>query len=472
MRKENVALRQENERLRAENQRLRAQLGKDSSNSSLPPSSDRPSSRSAEKRKQRAKKAGKKKRRKRGGQPGHPKHERALVPLDQVDEVEVLKPSHCEKCGKRLWGSDPNPHRHQVTELPEIKPLVWEWQQHALTCRDTDCGATTRARLPHGVPTGQFGPRVQALVGVFGGAYRLSKRASQGLLADVFRIRMSLGMVSKLERRTSAAVAHPVAQAVDHVQHAPVAHADETGWRENKMKAWLWVAATTTVAVFLIRARRSAEVARELLGAFAGHLVTDRFGSYNFVDAERRQVCWAHLLRDIEAFRAFGARAEALADKLQKAARALIRDHHRARDGTMTRAEFRKKAQNHRRAILAALASGRGYARSEVAGVCTEIYKLRAALFTFVDHEGVEPTNNHAEQLLRHAVIWRKTSFGTDSAVGSRFVERMLTVVMSLRLQKRNVLEYVTEACIAALDGREPPSLLPAVHAETFAIAA
>jgi len=447
-------------------------LGKDSSNSSLPPSSDPPSSRSAEKRKQRAKKAGKKKRRKRGGQPGHPKHERALVSVDQVDKLEVLKPSHCAQCGKRLWGSDPTPHRHQVTELPVIEPVVWEWQQHALMCRDTECGATTRARLPHGVPTGHFGPRVQALVGVFGGAYRLSKRASQGMLSDVFGIRMSLGMVSKLERRTAAAVEQPATEAIDHVQRAPVAHADETGWRENKKKAWLWVAATATVAIYLIRARRNMEAARELLGAFGGLLVTDRFGSYNFVDAERRQACWAHLIRDIEGFRDYGVRAEVLADKLQKAARALIRYRHLVRDGTMTRAEFRQRAKKHRRAIEKALASGRKYARPEVASVCTEIYKIRASLFTFVDHEGVEPTNNHAEQLLRHAVIWRKTSFGTDSAAGSRFVERMLTVVMSLRLQKRNVLEYVTDACTAALNRREPPSLLPAVHAETFALAA
>jgi transposase len=236
----------------------------------------------------------------------------------------VLKPSHCEKCGKRLWGSDPNPHRHQVTELPEIKPLVWEWQQHALTCRDTDCGATTRARLPQGVPTGQFGPRVQGLVGVFGGAYRLSKRASQGMLSDVFGIEMSLGMVSKLERRTAAAIAQPVAEAVDHVQHAPVVNADETGWRENKTKAWLWVAATATVVVYLIHARRTMEAARELLGEFRGLLVTDRYASYNFVDAKRRQACWAHLIRDIEGFRDYGARGDALADKLQKAARALI----------------------------------------------------------------------------------------------------------------------------------------------------
>lgn len=462
-------MRKENRALLEENERLRAQLGKDSSNSSKPPSSDPPGSQ-AKNRDERRKKR-KKKRRKRGGQPGHARHERSLIPEDQVDKLHTVKPRRCDCCGKRLWGSDANPRRHQVTELPPIEPTVEEWQLHALSC--SDCGATTRATLPDGIPAGAFGPRMQALVAVCSGVYRMSKRGIQDFMSDVCGIKMSLGAVSKLEQRTAKAIAQPVAEAHEHVRNAPVVHADETGWRENKSKAWLWLAATTTVAVFLIRARRTTEVAKELLGAaFAGLLVTDRFGSYNFVEAVRRQACWSHLLRDVEAFRAFGRTGERLADEIQDAARTLIRYYHRVRDGTMSRDEFRRKAKRHRRVILAALHRGRGYARSEVAGVCKEIYKLRDALFTFVDHEGVKPTNNHAEQLVRHAVIWRKVSFGTDSANGSRFVERMLTVVMTLRLQKRNVLDYVTEACNAALHGRQAPSLLPSAHASQLAAAA
>jgi transposase len=388
-----------------------------------------------------------------------------------VDKLHRVKPSHCGCCGKRLWGSDPDPRRHQVTEIPPIQPTVEEWQLHGLSC--SDCGTVTRATLPEGVPTGSFGPRVQALVAVAGGVYRMSKRSIQGFMSDVCGVKLSLGAVSKLEKRTAEAVAQPVAEAHEHVRNAPVVHADETGWRENKSKAWLWLAATATVAVFLIHARRAKEVARELLGAaFAGVLVTDRFGSYNFVAKAKRQVCWAHLLRDVEAFRAFGRRGVLLATEIQTSARTLIRYYHRVRDGTMTRDEFRRKAKRYRKRILSALRRGRGYARSEISGVCKEIYKLRVALFTFVDHEGVEPTNNHAEQLLRHAVIWRKISFGTDSPNGSRFVERMLTVVMSLRLQKRNVLDYVTEACEAALCGRQSPSLLPSAHAAQLAAAA
>lgn len=462
---ENAALRAENEALRAENVRLRALLGKDSSNSSSPPSSDSPASQAKAAKARAEKNAAKRGRnaRRRGGRVGHKKNERTLVPVEQVDEVHVVKPDRCECCDRRLWGKDKNPTRHQVFELPPPKPRIDEWQLHALPCGG--CGTITRAQLPEGVPTGAFGPRVHALVAICGGVCRMSKRTIQGFMSDVFGLSMSLGMVSKIEQRVSAAIEQPVQTACDHVRAASVVHADETSWRQARDKAWMWLAATTMVAVFIIRESRAATVAKELLGeTFSGLLVSDRYGGYNFIDSDRRQACWSHLLRDVEAFRAFGRTGVRLADEIQTPARALIRYYHRVRDGTMSRRDFRRKAARHRKAIESAISRGRGFARSEISGVCKEIHKLRDALFTFVDHDGVEPTNNHAERLLRHAVIWRKLSYGTDSANGSRFVERMLTVVMSLRLQHRNVLDYMTAACHAQLNGHAPPSLVPAAR--------
>jgi transposase len=456
------ALLADNAELRAENARLKALLGKDSSNSSRPPSSDSPASQAKATKARTDKNAAKRKRkaRRRGGQAGHKRNERALVAVENVDEVHVVKPERCECCERRLWGKDAEPVRHQVFELPPITPHVDEWQLHALLCGH--CGTTTQAQLPDGVPSGAFGPRVHALVAICGGVCRMSKRTIQGFLSDVFGLSVSLGMVSKLEQRVSESIAQPVEAAREHVRAAAVVNADETSWREAKKKAWMWLAATTMVAVFIIRDSRAATAAKELLGeTFSGLLISDRYGGYNFVDSDRRQACWSHLLRDVEAFRAFGRTGERLADEIQKAARTLIRYYHRVRDGTMSRQEFRRKATRHRRAIEGAVSRGRGYSRSEISGVCKEIHKLQDALFTFVDHDGVDPTNNHAERLLRHAVIWRKLSFGTDSAKGSRFVERMLTVVMSLRMQQRNVLDYMTAACEAQLHGHAPPSLVP-----------
>jgi len=89
---------------------------------------------------------------------------------------------------------------------------------------------------------------------------------------------------------------------------------------------------------------------------------------------------------------------------------------------------------------------------------------IEPALYTFATVEGVEPTNNAAERALRHAVCWRKTSYGTDSAAGSRFVERVLTVVTTCRQQGRGVLEYLVRACGAAARCEQPPALLPAAR--------
>jgi transposase len=292
--------------------------------------------------------------------------------------------------------------------------------------------------------------------------YRLPKRLVQALLSDLYGVELSLGCISKAEKRTSEVLAEPVASAHEHVKQAAVVHADETGWKERGQKAWLWLAATTTVAVFLIQPRRTMQMAKHLLGsAFAGWLITDRFGSYGFVDALRRQLCWAHLLRDIEAFRLYGRGGKQLATQLQRPARTLIGMHHRVRDGTLSRRAFRHKARPLRREILYHLRRGAGWRNRSIAGVCSQILKLEDALFSFVDHEGIEPTNNHAERLARHPVLWRKSSFGTDSETGSRFVERILTVVATLRLQHRNVLDYVTDACRASLHHQSPPSLLP-----------
>ncbi|MFV1968828.1 MAG: IS66 family transposase [Pirellulaceae bacterium] len=446
--------------LRKENEKLRVQLGKHSQNSSRPPSSDPPSAPSGRGSGRDKKKRKKKKRRTRGGQAGHQRHERALVPVGQVDEVVEVKPAQCGGCGSKLRGSDKTPRRHQVTEVPRMEPTVTEYRLHKLECR---CGVTTCAAVPAGVPSGAFGPRLTALVAVTSSLYRLPKRMIVEFLSDVCGVTISLGAISKLEQRTCAALAQPVTEAHKHVKTSRVVYADETGWREAKRKAWMWMAATAHVAVFLIRPRRAMEIAKELLGAaFAGFLVTDRYASYGFVDPKCRQVCWAHILRDVEAFRAWGTSGNRLATQLQRAARKLIHYSHRVRDGTLTRRGFRRKAKPLRLQVLRQLRKGAcWWATPEISGVCEQILKLKAALFAFVDHEGIEPTNNHSERLLRHAVIWRKISFGTDSKNGSRFVERMLTTVMTLRLQKRNVLDYLARACDAALNQRSAPSLLP-----------
>jgi transposase len=390
--------------------------------------------------------------------------------VEEVDEVVVLKPEQCTHCRAPLAGDDPAPWRHQVIEIPPIKPVVTEYQWHQLVC--PTCGEVTRAAWPAGVPSGTYGPRVQATVALCTGAYRLSKRTTQQMMDDVFGISMSVGTVSQLERATTVVLAAPVEEARTYVHEQKVAHLDETSWRQGDKGAWLWVAVTMWVTVFVVRLSRGGQVARELLGeGFAGILVTDRYSAYNWYPVRWRQLCWAHLLRDFEAMRGRSGASEQIGEALLAQAHQMFTWWHRVRAGTLQRSTFRSYMTPLRREVERLLEAGSRCGVSKTEGTCRDILKRREALWTFVQGAGVEPTNNGAERAIRPGVLWRKGSFGTQSAAGSRFVESMLTVVATLKQQQRRVLEYLTTACDAALRGEAAPSLLPASAQQSQAAA-
>jgi len=381
--------------------------------------------------------------------------------VEEVEEVVVLKPDRCSGCHALLGGDDPTPFRHQVIEIPPIQSVVTEYQWHQLVC--AGCREVTRAPWPEGVPSGTYGPRVQATVALYTGAYRLSKRTTQQMMEEVFGVPMSVGTIGPLEQATTEAVAAPVEEARTYVQAQEVAHLDETSWRQGDKRAWLWVAVTSLVTVFVVRLSRGGQVARELLGEHcSGILVTDRYSAYNWYPVRWRQLCWAHLLRDFEAMRARGGCSEEIGDALLAQAHQMFAWWHRVREGTLQRSTFRSYMTPLRREVERLLDVGSRCGVPKTAGTCRDILKRRQALWTFVQVAGVEPTNNTAERSLRPGVLWRKGSFGTQSAAGSCFVESMMTVVTTLKQQQRNVLEYLTAACEAAPQGEAAPSLLPA----------
>jgi transposase len=223
------------------------------------------------------------------------------------------------------------------------------------------------------------------------------------------------------------------------------------------------VAVTTWVTVFLVRLSRGGQVARDLLGkSFHGILITDRWSAYNWYAVRWRQLCWAHLLRDIEAMIGRGGCSKDMGEALRCQAHQMFHWWHRVRDGTLKRSSFRSYMTPVRREVERLLEAGTTCGHPKTEGVCREILKVRPALWTFVHLEGVEPTNNAAERAIRPGVLWRKGSFGTQSAQGSRFVEVMMTVVATLKQQQRNPLDYLTAACEAVLRDEVAPSLLPA----------
>ncbi|MCI0570014.1 MAG: IS66 family transposase [Myxococcaceae bacterium] len=430
---------------------LEARLRQNSQNSSRPPSSDPPDVARIPKKPPSERRP--------GGQPGHEGHERELLSEEEVNRVVAVKPCRCRRCGRALSGKDPAPRRHQVWELVLVRPWVIEYQLHTLSC---SCGEQTSAELPEGVPKSAFGPRLQATVASCTGLYHLSKRITQGLMRDLFGVELSTGSVSACERAASAALAVPVERARVHVQRARVANADETGWREARRKAWLWTAVAKGASVFLIHPSRGAEAARTLLGKFAGHLGTDRWVAYN--GWKRRQLCWAHLLRHFEAFYEDRGETARIGTELLVQAGAMFAWWEQVKEGSLSRRAFRRRMAPVRERVEVLLREGAACERKATAGRCREILKLASSLWTFVNVEGVEPTNNAAERALRSAVLWRKGSFGTHSSKGSRFVERMLTVAATLRQKGRNAVEFVTRACEAASQGQPAPSLLRAGH--------
>jgi transposase len=210
-----------------------------------------------------------------------------LVPPERLHSSTDCKPRPCRGCGHALVGDDPNPLIHQVAELPRIEPIVDEYRLHRLTC--PDCGTTTCGTLPEGVPTVSYGPYLQATLATLAGAYRLSKRQIQQLAGDLFGLSISAGMISKLERQSAATLEAPYNELAAAIHAAPVVHADETSWREDKVKAWLWTTVAGLITVFKIARKRNAQAAQAVPGTQDGPVaVTDRYSAYNWIAGSHR----------------------------------------------------------------------------------------------------------------------------------------------------------------------------------------
>ena len=442
------------EQLLAKVAELEARLGRNSTNSSKPPSSDGPTLKLPPKKAPTGRKP--------GGQKGHKGSHRALLAVELVDTIVEHWPDKCEGCSaelpRHMRCEVGEPIRHQVTEIPEIKAHVTE---HRLRAQHCECGRATRAELPVGVGTGNFGVRLQAVLTLFTGCYHVSRRAAAGALSELFGIELSLGSVSACEHAVSKALQSPVEEAHAHVLEQQVIHADETGWRERRARAWLWVAATSLVTVFMIHQKRSRVAAKALLGNFAGILVSDRWGAYADWSLDRRQLCWAHLKRDFTFISEHAGATGGIGAKLLAVEKRVFELWHRVRDGTLKRASFRKLLSPLKGEMDSLLRLGIGSDHKKAAGMCRELLAVQAACWTFTRIEGVEPTNNHAERSIRPAVLWRKGSFGTHSENGSRYTERMMSTVATLKLQQRGVLQFLVDAGHAALVGSAGPSLLP-----------
>jgi transposase len=430
---------------------LESRLGKSPENSSLPPSTQHPHAKTP--------KTKRKKGRRRGGQPGHPKHERALIPSEECNEVVPLKPSACRRCGAKLLGDDPEPLRHQVWELPDITPDVTEYQRHRLGC--PCCGESTCAPLPPGVPTGQSGPRLVAFTGLLMGHFRQSKRRAALFLQDLLGMPCCPSLTVKIQNQVAAALEQPYEELRAALADERQLFMDETPTKQANAKAWLWTAVAPLFAVFAIFSSRKGDALPKLLGkTFRGIINCDRAKMY--WQAKRLQWCWAHLKRDFQALIDHqDNQVKRLGHDLMRQVKLMFQHWKRYKSGQIQWQTFRTYMRPIREEINALLLRGAFSGNPRLVGMCHELWSHREWLWTFVDHEGIEPTNNTAERALRPAVIYRKLSFGTQSQSGSRFIERMLTVCETCRLQGRSLFGYLATAVEAHFACQRPPSLLP-----------
>ena len=427
------------------------QLALDSGSSSKPPSTDSAAQRAKRRKKRRSGRS-------QGAQPGHSKHERALVPSEDVDQVERFYPNaHCG-CGQVLAVEDEPAVRHQVFDVPRVRYQVTEYQLYRGYCGACDRHST--AALPDWVPRGQMGPGLLGWIGVLSGQFHLSVRKTQQFLHEQWSLHFSLGAISQAQGKLNAWLLPLHQQIAEHVRQAEIAHADETTHYRYHERHWLWCL-TTPLAVYLVtHYSRGKMAALELLGRFQGVLVTDHYGGYN--GYALRQLCWAHLIRRLERMARRVGQAGILGQRLVVLARAVVRTHHRWQHGQLTEAHYRRRMARLRQSLRRALEQGQNLTPgSRTANQCRHVLKDEALYWTFLRDGRIPLTNNTAEQALRPYVIWRKLSFSSQSLRGDQFRPLILSVVETAKRLKLSTSELLREICTAGVRGEPITTRLP-----------
>lgn len=353
--------------------------------------------------------------------------------------------------------------RRQVWELPEIKPLVQEHVFYQTTC---DCGHPNRLPVPEWIYSG-MGENLQAHAAYFTAEAKLARRTLRMVLADVFRVPLGLGTLQNRLENTSE-ILKPVCDALENeLPKQPVVNIDETSYRHNKKLAWLWVFVTSTFAFFTLQASRGSQVLRKVLGErYDGIIICDRFSAYVKYHKDRVcgliQLCWAHIIRDIKAL---GNELAFESDQIfsvvmRKRIGTVFRLWYAHKQGKISRPQLIAAAEPLIAEMRAFVENNRCHRTPEVAKFNRQLLKRWESLFTFIYHEGVEPTNNLAERLIRPGVQTRKISYCTRSENGQLLRARLLTVSQTCRLQQRNALDFYRTAISAHRNNLAMPSLL------------
>jgi transposase len=414
-------------------EKLEVQKNKDSHNSSKPPSSDPP----FKKRKRKQKKS----KRSKGGQKGHKPHQQQV--LDPTAS-HWLMPERCS-CGHTAFDQrQMQPfYVHQHIELPKIKMEVNHFILHQCDC--PNCGKTVKAKLQPEVSTG-YGPRFTAFVGELSGIKGMSRNDVKLLCESVLDIPIATGTIQKIIDRTSEAI-FPVYEHIGQIaRNFWCNYIDETSWFTQNELHWLWVMVNEKVAFYRIDPHRSNEAFEKLVQDWEGILVSDSYGLYQ--KWVNRQTCLSHLIR----------KADALAERKKADLR---------RFGEVIAAwlrqliHFAKEPPDPKQwsdfyVHFLFTASLWEPDKTDAGRLARQIIREIDNLWVFLDHKGVEPTNNRAERSLRFGVLWRKRSLGTQSEKGNRWVERILSVKETCRLKAKTTFPVLVD-CIKSYFNNSTP---------------
>jgi transposase len=435
--------------LKKENDSLREQLNNNSNNSSLPPSRD------IKKKKKITPKSG----RKRGAQPGHKAWQRKIISPEEVDVIVDCKPAEICECGGVIKLKD-KIQKHQVYEIPLPKYEVTEYRIYKGCCET--CHATHDGKLPKGTSWKGFGVRTQAMISLLTSKYRLSKRLAQCWFKDVYQMPICLGSVSNVEQTVSQSLKAIHEEVFTAVQAEKIIHVDETGHKECNRSGWAWIASAPQYTYFMLNKSRGKKIAKEIIGEHHGRMVvTDRYSSYNYLPSENHQICWAHLKRDFQKIAERPDKPGRIGNKLLKCYRLLFGFWKTAyKEGIELSKRQKKRLRRFKNNMLRWLVIGAECGHDKTARTCENILGYQHSLWHFFDNHDISPTNNHAERQLRPLVISKKLTFGTQSNRGSRFIERIFTVITSCRQQGRDVLTFVTQAVQDNWAGKNAPSLV------------
>lgn len=433
---------------------LQAKVGQTSRNSSNPPSSDPPSAPPKPLKVARG--------RKDGGQPGHQGHQREPVPPERVDKPVERWPEPCPDCHALFPDDLPTrgePRRTQVWELPVIRPPITEYRQHTRCC--PCCRALVTADLPCAAPPGTFGPRATALMAVLRARYRFRLDDAAAFLGDIWNLPLRGASIVTSCERPSAVLASVDATLAAVVREAEAVNADETSWPTEMRKGWRWVGVCAIATCFRVHQSRSGPALRHLIGeVFLGIVGSDRFRAEAQYPDERRPIGWAHLLRNLPALFDYDGEEPRWAQRVLEVAEEGFVAWHLYKGGWRDQVGLQLALLPLKQTLRAQLEEGASSRSPKIAGFSRAVLEPWEALWTFSCVEGVEPTNNAAERALRHAVLWRKGCFGSRSATGCRFVERMLSVHATCIQQQRSLFEVVTEAVSKAWAGQPAPVLV------------